>query len=184
MSEITRRNTLDGRATEPQQEGAMPGRELTGGVSQQDILEPQEQPGSSAGAYLETPLAGSQPHQQLEHSRLEAMPAVTRAGTAEKSFVRRSPDNHSDYAHLAAITTGPALAELRGLRLYTKEIPPDMAHETYGADSATGYTYAAMTNQSYSAGENAEIIPKTSEEAMTLPPKRSGKRPRTRKWRA
>ena len=109
VSEITRRNTLDGRATEPQQEGAMPGRELTGGVSQQDILEPQEQPESPAGASLETPLAGSQPLQPRGHSRLAATHAVTRADIAAKSSVRCNANTRSDSAHLAAITTGPAL---------------------------------------------------------------------------
>ena len=61
----------------------MPGGEPTDGVSQEGVLEPQEQPGSPAGASLETLLAGSQPFQQRGHSRLEATPAVTRAGTAD-----------------------------------------------------------------------------------------------------
>ena len=126
---------------------------------------------SPAGASLETPPAGSQPLQQREHSRLEATPAVTRAGTAAQSFVRRNAHKRSDSAHLAAIASGPALSELRWLRLYTKETLPDIADETYGADSAVDYAYAATTIQSCSAGENAEITPNTFKEAMTLPTK-------------
>ena len=83
---------------------------------------------SSAGASLETQLAGSQPHQERGHSRLEATPAVTRVGTAAKSFVRRNAYTRSDSAHLTAIATGPALSELLGLRLYTKKTRPDIAH--------------------------------------------------------
>ena len=93
---------------------------------------------------------------------------VTRAGTAAKSFVRRNAHNRSDCAHPAAIATGPAMSKLRGLRLYTKEVLPDIAHETHGA---IGYAYAATTIQSCSAGENAEITPNTFNEAMTLPVK-------------
>ena len=126
---------------------------------------------SPVGASLETPLAGSQPLQHRGHSRLEATLAVTRSGTAAQSFVRHTANSRSDSAHLAAITTGPALSELRGLRLYTKETLPDIAHETYGADSAVEYAYAATIIQSCSAGENAEIIPNTFEEAITLPAK-------------
>ena len=77
----------------------------------------------------------------------------------------------SDSAHLAAIATGPELSELRGLRLYAKETLPDIAHETYGADSAVAYTYATATIQSCSAGENAEITPNTFKEVMPLPAK-------------
>ena len=139
---------------------------------------------SPAGASLEKPLAGSQPLQQRGHSRLEAAPAVMHAGTAAKSFVRHNANNRPDSAHLEAITTGPVLSELRGLRLYTKEILPDIAHETYEADSAIEYAYAATTIQSCSVGENAEKISNTFKEAMTLGVKRSGKRPRTRKWQA
>ena len=69
------------------------------------------------------------------------------------------------------MATGPALSELRGLRLYTKEALPDISHETYGADSAVEYAYAATTIQSCSAGENAEITPNTFSEAMNLPAK-------------
>ena len=87
ISEITRRDTLDRGATGPLQEGVMPGREPTDGVSQEGVLEPQEQPESPAGASLETPLAGSQPLQRREHSRLGATSAVTRAGAAANSFL-------------------------------------------------------------------------------------------------
>ena len=121
ISEITRRDAQDGGAAGPPQEGAMPGGEPTDGVSQEVFLKPQEQAVSRTGASLETPPIGSQPLQQRGHSRLEATPAVTRAGTAVKSFVRCNAHNRSDSAHLAAIATGPALSELRGLRLYTKE---------------------------------------------------------------
>ena len=89
----------------------MPGGEPTDGVSQEVVVEPQEQAVSPAGASLKTPLAGSQPLQQRGHSRLEATPAVTRAGTAAQSFVRRNAHNRSDSSHLAAIATGPALSE-------------------------------------------------------------------------
>ena len=84
---------------------------------------------SNVGAFLETPLAGSQPFQQRGCSRLEATPAGTRAGTAAQPFVRRIAHNRSDSAH--AIATGPELPDLRGLRLYTKETLPDIAHEIY-----------------------------------------------------
>ena len=50
ISEITRRGTLDGGATGPLQVGAMPGGEPTVEVSQEGVLEPQEQQVSSAGA--------------------------------------------------------------------------------------------------------------------------------------
>ena len=82
------------------------------------------------------PLDRSQSLQQRGHSCIEAKPAVTRAGTAAKSFVTRNASNRSDSAHLAAITTGSVLSQLRGLRLYNREILPDIAHETYGADPA------------------------------------------------
>ena len=75
--------------------------------------------------------------------------------------MRRSAHNRSDSAHLATIVTGPVLSELRRLRLYTKEALADIAHETYGVDSAVEYAYAATTVQSCSAGENAEITPNT-----------------------
>ena len=42
-SDITRRDTLDGGAAGPPQEGAMPGGEPTDGVSLEVVLEPQEQ---------------------------------------------------------------------------------------------------------------------------------------------
>ena len=161
--------TLDGGATGPLQEGAMPGGKPTDGVSQEGVLEPQEQPGSPTVTSLGTPLAGSQPLQQRGHSRLEVTPAVTRAGTASKSFVRRNANNCSDSAHLSAITTGSALSEVRGLMLSTKKILPDIAHERYGADSAIKYAYAATVLQRCSVGKNAEIIPNTFREAMTLP---------------
>ena len=73
------------------------------------------------------------------------------------------------------MATGPAPSELRGLRLYTKETLPDIAHETYGADVAVEYAYAATTIQRRSAGEKAEITPNTSKEAMTLPAKEQWK---------
>ena len=85
--------------------------------------------------------------------------------------MRRNAHNRSDYAHLAAIATGTTLSELRGLRLYAKETLPDIAHETYGTDSAVEYAYAATTIQISSAEENAEITTKTFKEAMTLPAK-------------
>ena len=139
ISEITRRDTLDGGAAGPLQEGAIPGREPTDGVSQEVVFEPQEQAVSPAGTSLETPLAGSQLLQQRGYSHLEATSAVTRAGIVEKSFVRRNAYNRSDFAHVEAIITGSALSELRGLRLYTNETLPDVVHETHGADSAVEY---------------------------------------------
>ena len=139
ISEITRRDTLDGGAAGPLQEGAIPGREPTDGVSQEVVFEPQEQAVSPAGASMETPLAGSQLLQQRGYSHLEATFAVTRAGIVEKSFVRRNAHTRSGFAHLEAIATGPALSELRGLRVYTQETLPDIAHETYGADPAVEY---------------------------------------------
>ena len=84
---------------------------------------------------------------------------------------RNTHNNRSDSAHLEAIATGPTLSEIRGLRLYTKEILPDIAHETYGADSAVEYAYAAPTIKRCLAGENAELTPKTFKEATTLPAK-------------
>ena len=158
ISEISRRDTLDEGAAGPPQEGAMPGVEPTDGAAG-SCSRTTGAGGVPAGASLETPLAGSQPLQQRGHSRLEATPAVTRAGTAAQSRVRRNAHNRSDSAHLAAIATRPALSELRGLRLHTKEILPDIAHETYGADSAVEYAYAATTIQSCSAGKNADTTP-------------------------
>ena len=43
ISDITRRDILDGGAAGPPQQGAMPGGEPTDGVSQDGVLEPQEQ---------------------------------------------------------------------------------------------------------------------------------------------
>ena len=63
ISEITRRNTLDGGAAGPPQEGGMPGGEPTDGVSKEVVLEPQEQAVSPAGASLGTSRVGSQPCQ-------------------------------------------------------------------------------------------------------------------------
>ena len=98
--------------------------------------------------------------------------------------MRRNAHNRSDSAHVAAIATGPALSELRGLRVYTKETMPDIAHETYGADSTVEYAYATTTIQSCSAGENAEITPNTFKEAMTLPVKAQWKAASDMKWQA
>ena len=85
----------------------MPGRELSDGALQEGVRDTQEeQSGSPAGTSLETPLIGSQPLQQQWHSHLEPTPAVTRAGTAANSFVRGNDNIHSDYVHVAAITTG------------------------------------------------------------------------------
>ena len=134
ISEITKRDTLDGGTAGPPQEGTALVGKPTDGDSQDVVLKPQEQAVSPAGASLETPLAGSQPLQRRGHSRPEATPAITRAGTGAKSFARRNAHNNSGSAHLAAIATGPALSKLRGLRLYTKETLPDVAHEAYGAD--------------------------------------------------
>ena len=144
-------------------------------ASQEVVLEPQEQAISPAGASLGTPLAGSQPLRRRGHSRLEATPAIMRAGTAAQSFARRIVHNRSDSAHLVTIATGRVLSKLRWLRLYTKETLPDIAYETYGADSTVEYAYAATIVQSCSAGENAEITSNTFKEAMTLPAKAQGK---------
>ena len=171
ISEITRRDALDGGAAGPPPEGAMPGGKHTDGGSQEVVPEPQKQAVSPARASLETPLAGSQPLHQRRQSRLKVTPAVTRVGAAAKSFVGRNAHNRSYYSHPAAIATGPALSDLRGLRLYTKETLPDIARETNGADSAPEHAYAATTIQSCSAGENAEIAPNTFEEVMTQPAK-------------
>ena len=114
ISEIARRDTLDGGAVGPPQERAMPGGEPTDGVSQEVVLEPQEQAVSPTGTSLETPLAGSQTLQQRRHSRPEATPAVTRVGTTAKSFVRRNAHNRSDSGHLAVTDTGIVLSDLRG----------------------------------------------------------------------
>ena len=103
--------------------------------------------GAAPGAPLETPMAGLQPIQQRGLSCLEATPAFTRTGTAAKSFMRRNAENRSDSTHLAAITTGPAMSDLRELRLYTKEILLDIVHETYGADSSIEYASATTTIQ-------------------------------------
>ena len=73
--------------------------------------------------------------------------------------------------HSSSLLHRPALSELRGLRLYTKETLLDIAHDMYGADSAVEYAYAATTIQKCSAGDDAEITPHTFKEAMTLPAK-------------
>ena len=73
---------------------------------------------SAAGASLDTPLAGTQPLQQRETSRLEVTLAIIDAGTAAQSLVRRNAHNHSYFVHLATIAAGPALSELRRLMLY------------------------------------------------------------------
>ena len=160
VSEVVRRDTLDREVAGPPQEGMMPGREPTDGFSLEIALEPQAQAVSPAGASMETPLAGSQPLHQRGHSHQEATPVVARAGTAAKSFVRRNAHDRSCSSHLAAIATGPALPEIRGLRLYTKETLPDIVHETYGADSAV-IRLCRDEHSSCSVRENAEISPNT-----------------------
>ena len=70
ISEITRRNALDGGVAAPPQKGAMPGREeRMDGVSQEAVLEPQEQAISPAGASMKILLVGSQPLEQRGHTR-------------------------------------------------------------------------------------------------------------------
>lgn len=51
-------------------------------------------------------------HRQRWHSRLDVMPAVTRAGIAANSFVACNANSRSNSAHLAAIVKGTALSEL------------------------------------------------------------------------
>ena len=85
--------------------------------------------------------------------------------------MRRNAENRSDSTHLAAITTGPAMSDLRELRLYTKEILPDIAHETGDTDPGIAYTYDATTIQNCSVGKTAETTPEKVVEAMTLPAK-------------
>lgn len=48
---------------------------------------------------------------------------------------------------------------------------PYIAYETYGADSAVEYVYAAANVQHCSVGGHTEVIPNTFKEAMTLPAK-------------
>lgn len=141
----------------------MPGGAPTGGVSQEGVFHPLEQPVSPAGASLETALAGSPPLQQQKHSRLDMTPAASRAGTAAHSYVRRNANNT-----FAAINTGPALSKLRGLRLCTEAILPGIAHDMYGVDSAVEYAGTATHIKSRSAGKNAEIMTSTFKEAMSL----------------
>ena len=62
--------------------------------------------------------------------------------TAARFFLKRNANCRSNSAHLAAIITGPAISELRGLKLYTKRSLLDIAHETHGAESAVEYAYA------------------------------------------
>ena len=128
ISEITRRDTLGRRSYSTTTTRGDAWRRVYGWSFAGVVLEPQEQAISPAGASLGTPLAGSQPLQQRGRLRQEATPAVTCAGTAARSFARRNVLNRSDPAHLAAIATGSVLSELFGLRLYTKETLPDIAH--------------------------------------------------------
>ena len=58
IGDVTRRDILDGGAAGLPQEGAMPGGEPKDGVSQEVVLERQEQAISPAGASLRTPQAG------------------------------------------------------------------------------------------------------------------------------
>ena len=147
------------------------------GVSQEVVLEPQEQAISPTGWITAASTAGT--------FELRSDSCGYTCWYYSKIVARRNVHNRPDSAHLATIATGPVLSELRGLRLQTKETLPDIAHETYAADSTVECTYAAKTIQSCSAGKNAEIIPNTLKEAMTLPAKNlSGKRRRTRKWQA
>ena len=53
------RDTLDQGAAGPPQQGVMPGGEPTDGVSQEGVLEPQEQPVLPVETLLETVLPGS-----------------------------------------------------------------------------------------------------------------------------
>ena len=120
ISAITRRDLLE--------DGGLP-REAspTGKVPQHGVLERPEQSTSSAGGAVKVPLAGSSSLQQRGHSHDEAMPAVTRAGNAARSLRERSSN---DSAHLADIATDSTLSELRRLRLYTKDLLPDVVHQT------------------------------------------------------
>ena len=85
--------------------------------------------------------------------------------------MRRTSNSRSDYAHPAAVITGPVLSELRGLRLCTQGTLPDIVHETYEATCVTENDYTATTIQNGYAGENAGSIRNMPVEAMTLPAK-------------
>ena len=69
------------------------------------------------------------------------------------------------------IATNGALSELRGLRLYTTAALPDIAHETYGAESTVEYAYATTNVQNRLLGKKSETILNTFKHAMTLPAK-------------
>ena len=96
-------------------------------------------------------------------------PAVTRAGAAvARSLLGRNIRNRSSCAYLTAITTDGALFEPRGLRLYTTEALPGIAHEIHEAEPSVEYVNAAINVQSCSVREKSEIIPNTFKQAMTL----------------
>ena len=146
------------------------------GVPQEGVLEHLEQPISPGVASLESSSAASSPLQQRKHSRLEVTPAVTRAGTAARSFLKRNAISRPNSAQLAATITGPALSELRGLKLYTRMSLPDIAHETHRAESAVEYAYATTNVR------NMKVIP--INKPRPYRPRRRGRRLQARTWQA
>ena len=161
ISAITWRDLLE--------DGSLPGEASpTGEVPQSGVLERPEQPTSPAGGLVEAPLAGSSSLQQHGQSRHGVTPVVTRAGNAARSLRERSAN---DSARLAEIATGSTLSELRRLGLYTKELLPDVVHQTNKAESVVEYACATTNVQRHSVGEKMEVIPNTFKEAMTLPTK-------------
>ena len=68
------------------------------------------------------------------------------------------------------ITTDGTLFELRGPGLYNMGALPDIALETFGAESTVEYAYAATNVQSRSV-RKSEIIPNIFKQAMALPAK-------------
>ena len=104
------------------QDGTSSGGAPTEGAQQEDVLEPLEQSALPGEDLLEAPLAGTSPLRQRGHSHLEVTPAVTRAGSAARSFEERKMNNHSNSSHLATIATRSALSDLRGLGLYNQEL--------------------------------------------------------------
>ena len=108
---------------------------MSGGAPLKEV--PLEQPVSPHGTPSEALPAGAARLQQRGYSRLDVTPVVTRAGAAAaRSLLGRKASNRSSSACLTAIATDGAPSEARGLGLYTTAALPDIAHETYGAESA------------------------------------------------
>ena len=108
---------------------------------------------------VEAPLAGTLPLQHHGPSRHQVTPATMRAGNATQSIKERNDNN---CINLVEIATDNTLSQL------TEAFLADIAHPTDEGESVVEYACAATNVQTYSAGEETEVSPKTFKEATMI----------------